>query len=720
VLLAVAAGCAGEPPREENVVSSSGPRNHLAGETSPYLLQHADNPVDWYPWGEEAFERARAENKPVLVSIGYSSCHWCHVMEHESFEDPAIAQLMNEHFVCIKVDREERPDVDELYMSAVQVLGLGGGWPLNVFVTPDGRPFWGGTYFPPDSRYGRPGWPDVLRQLAAAWETQRDAVDRQAQQLVGALAQGSAFELQEELPEEHLLAEARDRLVGAFDEENGGFGGAPKFPPCLSLRFLLRRHARTGDAEALHVVDVTLRRMAAGGIHDHLAGGFHRYSVDERWLVPHFEKMLYDNAQLARVYTEAWQVTGEELFARVARGTLDYVLREMTEPEGGFRSATDADSDGREGAYFVWTKPQLEELLGEDAGLFARAYGVTDQGNFVDPHHPPAPGEPRQSVLHLPVPVEELARREDLEREELEERLAKDRAVLLRHRTERVPPLLDDKVLASWNGLMIGTLAYAGRVLDEPRYTDAAERAARFVLDRMRTPDGRLLRTSRAGEAKIPAFLEDYAFLASALLDLYETTFDLAWFREARTMAAEMNRLFGDDARGGWRHTGTDAEGLAAEIVSPTDGSIPNANAVAASVMVRLATLTGDDSAWKRADKAVRLFREPMERYPQATVGLLLALDGLLHEDGEVAFVGDPETPAMRELMRPARSAFLPGTAFALLDPARAGEAEREIPLLAGKTLVDGAGAAYVCRDFACRAPVTTADDLERTLAELR
>ena len=568
-------------------------KNRLALETSPYLLQHADNPVDWYPWGEEAFARARAEDRPVLVSIGYSSCHWCHVMEHESFEDEEIAALMNELFVCVKVDREERPDVDEIYMTAVQLLGIGGGWPLNVFLTPDGEPIVGGTYFPPRSYPNRPGWPDVLRQVSTAWANQREALVDQSSRLRAALAANSAFEADSSIASVDLLRSTGTRLAQDFDEVNGGFGGAPKFPPHQTLQFLLRRHARDGDDEALRMTEHTLRKMARGGMYDQLGGGFHRYSVDERWLVPHFEKMLYDNAQLARVYVEAHQVTGRDEYARIAREVLDYQLREMTDPDGGFWSATDADSDGREGVYFVWRKSELEKLLGADAPLFLRAYGVSEEGSFEDVHHPRQPGEEGMNVLHLPVSLADLAVAEGMDPAEVEGKLAAMREVLFEHRASRTYPGLDDKIVTSWNALMIGAMAYAGRVLDEPRYTEAARKAADFVLVEMRSDDGRLFRTHRAGTSKIPAFLEDYSFLASALLDLYEATFEIRWFQEARALVDRMNELFWDEADGGWFHTADDGEELITRVKTPTDASIPGGNGMAALVSARLASFTG-------------------------------------------------------------------------------------------------------------------------------
>jgi uncharacterized protein YyaL (SSP411 family) len=692
-------------------------KNRLTSETSPYLLQHADNPVDWYPWGEAAFAKAKAENKPILVSIGYSSCHWCHVMEHESFENEDIAKLMNELFVCVKVDREERPDVDEIYMSAIHMMGQQGGWPLNVFLTPDGKPFFGGTYFPPETRYGRIGWPELLKSVAEIWKTRREDVGAQAGELTQALQQMSLYESVSALPEAELFQRASDQTLARYDSTYGGFGGAPKFPPHETLEFLLRRHARSGNRRERDVVDHTLKAMARGGIYDQLGGGFHRYSVDEKWLVPHFEKMLYDNAQLARIYVGAYQLTRDPEHARIAREVLDYVLREMTGPKGGFYSATDADSEGREGKFFVWTKAEIESLLGEDAVLFNRAYGVTEEGNFEDPHHPPAPGEKGMNVLHLVYTADEVAKQEKIAPEEAAKRLASARRTLLAARAKRVPPGLDDKVLVSWNGLMIGALAYAGRVLDEPRYVDAAERAADFILKEMRTRDGRLLRTWREGQAKIPAFLEDYAFLADALLDLYEATFELHRLQEAKELASEMNRLFGDEERGGWYHTPADATDLVARVKTPTDAATPSANAVAVQVMIRLGALTGDSPATERAERTLRVFHDAMDRYPGATMGLLIGLDLLLHEDGEIAIVGDPKKKTTQELLKTVNAAFIPGMMLALRHPSAGPEEENLIPLLKGKTLVGGAEAAYVCENYSCKAPVTTPADLEKALA---
>jgi uncharacterized protein YyaL (SSP411 family) len=692
-------------------------KNRLAFETSPYLLQHAENPVDWYPWGEAAFAKAKAEDKPILVSIGYSSCHWCHVMEHESFENADIAKLMNELFVCVKVDREERPDVDEIYMTSIHMMGQQGGWPLNVFLTPDGRPFFGGTYFPPSTRYGRMGWPELLRSVAELWKTKREEIGEQAGELTKALQDLSSYAAGDALPEAKVFQHAADLVTSQYDARNGGFGAAPKFPPHQTLELLLRRQIRSGNRREREIVDHTLRAMAKGGMYDQVGGGFHRYSVDEKWLIPHFEKMLYDNAQLAKVYVEAYQLTRDAFHARIAREVLDYVLREMTGEKGGFYSATDADSEGREGKFFVWTKDEIDSLLGEDAMVFCRAYGVTVEGNFEDPHHPPAAGDKGQNVLHVVYTAEEVAKQEGLPAAEVARRLESGRRVLFEARRKRVPPGLDDKVLVSWNGLMIGALAYAGRVLGEPRYVKAARRAAEFILRDMRAKDGSLMRTWRGGQAKIPALLEDYAALTDALLDLYEATFDLRWLREAKALAEEMNRRFADEERGGWYHTEANAADLVTRIKTPTDSSTPGPNAVAARALIRLGALTGDAIGPRRAEKALQLFRGTMERAPTAAMGLLLALDLLLHEDGEIAIVGDPEKESTKALLRSVNEAFLPATLLALRHPNAGPEEEEMIPLLRGKTLVGGAEAAYVCENYACKAPVTTPAELEKMLA---
>ena len=643
--------------------------NRLANETSPYLLQHKDNPVDWFPWGEEALERARAEDRPILLSIGYSSCHWCHVMERESFEDPEIAALMNEQFVPIKLDREERPDIDAIYMEACQLMTGSGGWPLNVFLTPEQVPFWAGTYFPPEPRQGMPSWRMVLEALSKAWAEDREKIAAGSGRIAERLKGAAALEPSTEILQPALLAEAEDALRTVYDQRNGGFGGAPKFPPGSAIEFLLRR----GETE---MASHTLRRMASGGIYDQVGGGFARYAVDERWLVPHFEKMLYDNALLARAYLHGWQVTGEPLFRRVCEETLDWALREMRGDEGGFYSALDADSEGVEGKFYVWSLDELRSIAGDAA---AEWFGATERGNFEGAN---------------------ILTRGDGEPAELDEW----RRVLYDVRKERVWPGLDDKRLTSWNALMISALADAGAVLDRDDYRDAASACAGFVLGELRDGDGRLLRTWKDGRARLNAYLEDHAFLVEALLALYEATFEPRWFEAARELADTMIERFADDERGGFFDTSSDHERLVARRKSLEDNPIPGGNSSAAYGLLRLAALTGEHAYEQRAVSVFRLLHKVAGRYPQVFAHLLQALDFHFASVKEVALVGDHTA----ELEAVVRARFRPHLVLA-----GGGGA----PLLEGRTPVDGRAAAYVCEHFACRRPVTDPGELEALLA---
>ncbi|MGB2796877.1 MAG: thioredoxin domain-containing protein, partial [Phycisphaerae bacterium] len=559
--------------------SPKGASNRLAGASSPYLLQHASNPVDWHEWGKEALARARREDKPIFLSIGYSTCHWCHVMAHESFEDAETAALMNAHFVCIKVDREERPDLDELYMAAVHAMGAGGGWPLNVFLTPDLKPFYGGTYWPPQDHAGRPAFRRVLRTVADAYAKRRRQIQGAADQVataLGGLSLAAAPSPGE--PTADLFDRALAEWRSDFDEPWGGFGGAPKFPPATALRALLRIHDRTGDADALRMVERTLDAMAAGGIRDHLGGGFHRYAVDREWLVPHFEKMLYDNALLALAYLEAHQATGEARWADVTRETLEYLLRDLADPAGGFHSAQDADSEGVEGKFYVWTPAQLREILGpDDARLAASYYDVSETGNFEG-----------ANILHAAKPIEVVARMEGLKPDVFRERLEAARAKLLEARARRVPTGTDDKVLADWNALAISALATAHRVLGEARYGQAAGRAADFLLAN-RDPREGLLHAWRSGRGHTPAFRDDYAYLADALVDLYEATFEPRWVREATTLGDEMIRRFWDAQAGAFFRTRAEADDVLVRLKGAHDGALPSGNSVAARALARLA-----------------------------------------------------------------------------------------------------------------------------------
>ena len=648
--------------------------NRLANETSPYLLQHRDNPVDWRPWGEEALAAARERDVPLLVSIGYSACHWCHVMERESFEDPEVAAVMNEHFVPVKVDREERPDVDALYMQAVQSMTGHGGWPLNVFVTPEQVPFYGGTYFPPEPRHGMPSWRQVLESVAEAWRERRDQIRAGADRVVKAL--GGAASLQPS--SEPIRADTLDRAVmvlrSSYDREWGGWGSAPKFPAASVIDFLLRRGEREMSI-------ATLRAMATGGMYDQVGGGFARYSVDRTWTVPHFEKMLYDNALLARSYLHGWQVSGDAYLRRVCEETLDWALREMRAEEGGFHSALDADSEGVEGKFYVWTVDELRSVLGDDADAAIAYFGATERGNFEGANILEARGG--QEPEGLPG----IKRR------------------LYDVRAQRVWPGLDDKRLTSWNALMVSALAEAGAVLERDDYLGAARDCAEFLLRDMRDDEGRLLRTYNHGRAKLRAYLEDHAFLLEALIGLYEATFEPRWFAEARSLADEIVARFADEERGGFFSTADDHERLVARRKEVEDAPIPSGGSSAALGLLRLAALTGEHSYEQRALGHLRLFHELAPRHPTAFGHLLQAIDFYLAPVREVALVGEDVGP----LARVVRADFRPNVVVA-------GGPEDGVPLLAGREPVDGRAAAYVCERFACQRPVTEPAELAQLL----
>jgi uncharacterized protein YyaL (SSP411 family) len=652
--------------------------NRLAGETSPYLLQHKDNPVDWHPWGDEALARARAEDKPLLVSIGYSACHWCHVMERESFEDHEIAALMNERYVCIKVDREERPDIDAIYMEACQAMTGQGGWPLNAFLTPEQVPFYAGTYFPPEPRHGLPSWRMVLLGVAEAWSGRREEIRDQSDRVVRTLGSTARLQPSSEPIRGELIAQSIENLAATYDHANGGWGGAPKFPAASTIEFLLGR----GETE---MSLGTLRAMARGGIYDQVGGGFSRYSVDARWTVPHFEKMLYDNALLARAYLHGWQVSGDELLRRVCTQTLDWALREMRGLEGGFCSALDADSEGVEGKFYVWTLDELRETLGPDLADEAIAYfGASERGNF----------EHGANVLEARGPERDP------------QRLGEIRGKLCDARSARVRPGLDDKRLTSWNALMISALAEAGAALERADYLEAATSCGSFLLDRLRAPDGRLLRTWKDGRGRIGAYLEDHAYLVSALITLYEATFDPRWYREAVTLADSIIARFSDPERGGFFTTPTDHERLVARRKDLEDSPIPSGSSAAAFALLRLALLSGEGAYERHALGVLRLSFPLAVRHPHAFGHLLQAADFYLAPVREVAIVG----PSPEPLLRVVRSAFRPHMVLA-------GGAPDGVPLLEGREPVDGLAAAYVCEHFVCKAPVTTPEELATTLA---
>ncbi|MCU0312624.1 MAG: thioredoxin domain-containing protein [Solirubrobacteraceae bacterium] len=658
--------------------------NALARETSPYLLQHAENPVDWLPWGEEALRRARDEDRPLLLSIGYSACHWCHVMERESFEDPVTAELMNEHFVCVKVDREERPDVDALYMEAVQAMTGQGGWPMNVFLTPQQVPFFGGTYFPPQPRHGLPAWRQVLAAVAEAWATRREEIEEQGDQMAARLAGGAALRPSADPIDPGLREEAVERLRASYDSVHGGWSGAPKFPAASAIVFLLARGERP---MALH----TLRSMASGGIFDQVGGGFARYSVDPTWTVPHFEKMLYDNALLARAYLHGWLASGDPLLRRTCEETLDWALREMRAADGGFFSALDADSEGVEGKFYVWTTAELIGALGPDAEAALEWFGATDQGNFAD-------GPPGANVLESRGPEPDPETR------------ARIRARLLEVRARRVRPGTDDKRLASWNALLAGALAEAGAALGREDYLDAARDTARFLLETLRGPDGRLRRTYNRGEARLDAYLEDHAFLLEALLALYEATFEEPWFTAARATADELLARFADPERGGFFSTADDAERLLARRKELEDHPIPSGAASAALGLLRLSLLTGEASYEEAGLGHLRLVHQFTARHPVAFGHTLQALDLHLGPTRELALVGD-ERAALEGVVR---SALRPR--LVLAGRGGDGHGPTAVALLQGRTPVGGRAAAYVCERFACRAPVTEPDELAALL----
>ena len=715
--------------------------NRLLREKSPYLLQHAYNPVDWYPWGEEAFAKAKREGKPVFLSVGYSTCYWCHVMERESYDHPEIAKLMNDHFVSIKVDREERPDIDTIYMNAVMAMRGSGGWPMNVFLTPEGQPFWGGTYFPPEDRWGQPGFKTVLRSIAEAWKTRRAEILRSSQSLTKAIQAGAEAGASTQLTTAVIDAAAQ-QFAQQYDATHGGFGSAPKFPRSHSLSFLLRTWYRGRQEQVLEMVEGTLDAMARGGIHDQIGGGFHRYSTDATWLVPHFEKMLYDQALLARTYLEAYQVTGKPQYAGVARDIFEYVLRDMRDPHGAFYCAEDAGDVGHEGEFYVWTSQEIERVLGpEDAAWFNRFYGVTPGGNF----------EHGTSILHMATPLETFAHSEGRPVDEVRQRVEAARATLLSARSQRPRPHRDDKILTDWNGLMIGALAYGARVLDEPRYAQAARDAASFLLESLqadsaaaggtlsvgspsaadtssperilpaRSRDGRLLHRYRDGEASIPAFLDDYAFLGWGLTDLYEATFEARWLSEAKRLTQEMVRLFWDQQGGGFFFSGDQNERLIARTKALYDGALPSGNSVAALNLVRLGQLTMDHALQNHGEQLLQTFSDQVSRSPSAFPQWLIALDRWLGPSQEIVIAGTPAMPETQAMLRAVHGRFLPRAALAL-QPAddRAPALEALVPFIKAQPPLQGKPTAYVCQHDVCHLPTTKVAQLLSWLDELR
>ncbi len=681
--------------------------NHLIHEKSPYLLQHAENPVDWYPWKEKAFEKAREEDKPIFLSIGYATCHWCHVMAHESFEDDEIAELLNRNFVSIKVDREERPDIDQVYMSVCQALTGQGGWPLTIFMTPERVPFFAGTYFPKTGRMGMIGFADLLGRIANLWATDRQRVVQQGEEIRRAVQRQGEPVSGGPLTSE-ALHKGYQQLARSFDETWGGFGKAPKFPTPHHLTFLLRCYRRTGELQARRMVEITLERMRRGGIFDQVGLGFHRYSVDEKWLIPHFEKMLYDQALLAMAYTEAYQVFGNEEFEKTARETFAYVLRDMTSAQGGFYSAEDADSEGQEGRFYFWTPEEVLRHLGEDVGnLFCRFYGISAQGNFEG-----------ASVPHVNQEWDEFARREGRDRRELEEILKDAREKLFQVREERVHPLKDDKIITSWNGLMIAAMAKGYQVFHDPAFSQISCQAADFILQNLRSSSGRLHRRYRLGERAIPGFLEDYAFLVWGLIELYEAIFEARYLEEAVLLNETMIDLFWDKEKGGFYFSGRDHEPLISRPKEVYDGATPSGNSVAALNLLRLARMTGRVDWETKADQMVRVFSQAVAETPIAYTQFLNFLDFFLGPSREIVIAGDPESEETRAMIRTVQQGFHPNKVLLLRAE---GDPGNKIPQLCPFTSemrpVEGKTTAYLCERYSCLSPVTDLSALQKALA---
>lgn len=679
--------------------------NRLIHESSPYLLQHAHNPVDWHPWGEEAFQKAKSENRPILLSIGYSACHWCHVMEKESFENEQIAALMNANFVSIKVDREERPDLDEIYMSAVQMLTGRGGWPMTVFLTPERKPFFGGTYFPPEDRHGMPGFPRILNAVAQAYHERPADVTKSVEQIVGALGRMTNLVESDRPFAPAIIVESAENLSQAYDSEHGGFGQAPKFPNAGVFELFLRAHRNSKSRRLLDMIVHTLTQMAEGGIYDHLGGGFHRYSVDEKWLVPHFEKMLYDNAQLLRSYAQAFSITGRALFKQVVAETEGYLLREMLHSEGGFYSTQDADSEGEEGKFFVWTEDEAMQILGEEAGqIFCRVYDVSEFGNFEG-----------KNILHPVLTLEQAARFFRKEVIEIARVIAEAKMKLFAEREKRVKPFRDEKILASWNGLMLSGFAEAGKILDDPSSLAAARKTVDFIFTRM-FRDGLLLHTYKDGQAKLLGYLDDYAFVAAGLLDLYEVTLERSDLQRAIDLAETMIREFWDDIDGAFFYTGRSHEQLISRTKPAFDGSVPSGNAVATQLLVRLYHYTGREEYLKRAEKTLRIYHDAMEQQPFGFAHMLSALDFYLEKPKEIVLMGKRDDPPAMDLLRKIHSLYLPNQTLQMIDPDQS--LEKVSPLLAGKGQLNGRPTVYACHNFTCSRPVTEWKDVKKLLEE--
>ncbi len=678
--------------------------NHLINETSPYLLQHAHNPVNWYPWGEEALRISKIEDKPILLSIGYSACHWCHVMERESFENPDIATLMNENFINIKVDREERPDLDAVYMEAVQMLTGSGGWPMTVFLTPEGKPFYGGTYFPPVDQSGMPGFPRLLASVSQAYQNNKSEIERVTSQLTEQMGRNGSMTPGVTPLTIDVLHQAYNSLASNFDYQNGGFGNAPKFPQPMTPEFLLHYHHHNYNPRALEMVEFTLNKMAYGGMYDQIGGGFHRYSTDSYWLVPHFEKMLYDNALIAKLYVHAYQITRKPLYKRIAEETIDYVLREMTSSMGGFYSAQDADSEGVEGKFFVWSRAEIMEALGEHSGdIFTRFYNVTERGNFEG-----------QNILNVSMPEEDFATNNSLDLEELITILCDGKTTLLEIREKRIHPLLDDKILSSWNGLMIRTLSEAGSAFNREDYIESARNCSEFILAQLSNGD-RLLRTYRDGTAKLLGYLEDYAFIADGLIALYESTFEDCWLENAISISDNMINLFWDDSLGGFYDTGHDHETLVVRPRDIFDNAQPCGGSVASDVMLRLSVITGNEDYLEKGITPLRGIHQLMARAPSGTAHWLSVLDFHIHTPKEIAIIGDKSDQYTQELKDIVFHTYLPNKIIVGRSNADTGIMS---PLLDGKNQQNNKPTAFVCENYTCLNPTNDPQMLRTQLSQ--
>ena len=690
------------------------PKNRLSLEKSPYLLQHSENPVDWFPWGNEAFEKARKEDKPIFLSIGYSTCHWCHVMEKESFEDPAVAELMNDAFVSIKVDREERPDIDSIYMTASQVMTGSGGWPLNIVLTPEKKPFYAGTYIPKESRFGMPGMLDLIPSIKEIWSSRREEVLVSASQITSALKQGQGGGRGKELGED-VLKKAYIELARRFDEEHGGFSHAPKFPSPHNIFYLLRYWRRTDDKGALNMAEKTLNKMRMGGLCDHVGFGFHRYSTDSKWLVPHFEKMLYDQAMLAMAYTEGFQATGKVEYGRTAREIFTYVLRDMTSPAGGFYSGEDADSEGKEGKFYLWTEGEIRQILvKEDADLIIKVFNVEEYGNFTEQGTESGTGE---NILHLKKTMTELAFELNMPEKELLRRLEGAREKLFAARGSRVHPHKDDKVLTDWNGLMIAAFSKGARALDMPEYSEAAAKAAHFILNNMRTPDGRLLHRHRNGESAITACLDDYAFLIWGLIELYETLFDVNYLKTALELNRDMVSHFWDE-KGGFYFTPDDGEELIVRKKEIYDGAIPSGNSVAMFNFIRLSRITGDPALENMSSMIGSAFSREVVSSPSSYAQMMVSLDYLKGPSCEVVIAGDPAAEDTRRMLEAVGRPFAPNNVV-LFRPTDLEEPEitRIAPFTSKQTSTNGKAVAYVCKRYSCLEPTS---DIKKMIEMLK